>query len=320
MVHKEMRLPYLLAVLNAVIIGLSFLFAKTALDYASPLDTLAFRFTLSFLVMSIPVAAGWMKLSYRGKPLGKVLLLASMYPLGFFTLQAYGLQHASSAEGGILYAFTPVVTMIIASLFLKETTTAPQKLSIFLSVFGVVFIFVMKGSGIDLSNLLGISLLLLTCFAFAGYTVLARSLSGLFSPAEITYLMMGIGFVFFAVTAFTSHASAGTLSHIFAPLASGTFMASLIFLGIVSSLLTALTSNYILSRMEASRMSVFANLSTIVSMTAGAVFLGEKVTIYHLIGSVLIIAGVIGTNRLGRKKAAGGGKSEKLNAVNHSRS
>lgn len=316
--QKELRLPYLLAVLNAVIIGLSFLFAKTALDYASPLDTLAFRFASSFLVMSVPAALGWIKLSYRGKPILQALLLASMYPLGFFTLQAYGLQHASSAEGGILYAFTPVVTMIVASLFLKERTTFLQKLSIFLSVFGVMFIFIMKGSGIDLSNLLGISLLLLTCFAFAGYTVLARSLSKQFSPAEITYLMMGIGFVFFLITSVAGHTSAGTLHHIFAPLASGTFIVSVIFLGIVSSLVTALTSNYILSKMEASRMSVFANLSTIVSMTAGALFLGEEITIYHLIGSVLIIAGVIGANRLGRKKEAEGSKN--LNLANHSRS
>ncbi|MDF2660933.1 MAG: protein of unknown function transrane [Paenibacillus sp.] len=51
-------------------------------------------------------------------------------------------------------------------------------------------------------------------------------------------------------------------------------------------------------------MSVFANLSTIVSMAAGAVFLGEEVAVYHGIGSVLIIAGVIGANRLGRKKRA----------------
>jgi multidrug transporter EmrE-like cation transporter len=75
-------------------------------------------------------------------------------------------------------------------------------------------------------------------------------------------------------------------------------------LGVVSSLLTAWLSNYILSKMEASRMSVFANLSTIVSMAAGAVFLGEEVAVYHGIGSVLIIAGVIGANRLGRKKRA----------------
>jgi drug/metabolite transporter (DMT)-like permease len=302
MSQQETRLPYFIAVLNAVIIGLSFLFAKLALDYAGPLDTLAFRFASSFLVMSVPVAFGWVKLSYRGKPIYKALLLATMYPLAFFLLQAFGLQHASSAEGGILYAFTPVVIMIFASLFLKEVTTLWQKLSIFLSVFGVVFIFFMKGSRIDLSNLTGISLLLLTSVAFAGYTVLARSLSKQFRPAEITYLMMGIGFVCFMITTVTSHVSQGTLQQLFAPFASGMFIVAVLFLGIVSSLFTALMANYLLSKLEASKTSVFANLSTVVSMAAGAVFLGEAVTIYHLIGTVMIIAGVIGTNKLGRKK------------------
>ncbi|RJE86308.1 DMT family transporter [Paenibacillus sp. 1011MAR3C5] len=312
---KELKLPYLFAVFNAVIIGLSFLFAKKALDYASPLDTLAFRFAASFLVMSVPVAFGWVKLAYRGKPWHKVLLLAAMYPLGFFTLQAYGLQHATSAEGGILYAFTPIVTMIVASVFLKEATTLLQKLSIFLSVFGVVFIFAMKGGGIDWSNFTGISLLLLTCIVFAGYTVMARSLTKQFSPAEITYMMMAIGFVVFLIVSFTGHVTAGTLHRFFAPLASRTFVVSILFLGVASSLVTALLANYILSRMEASKMSVFANLSTIVSIAAGAIVLGEEVTVYHLIGSVLIIAGVIGTHRLGRKKAV-----EKRLSAEHAKS
>ncbi|MBD3920359.1 DMT family transporter [Paenibacillus sp. PR3] len=303
MISSNSKLAYVFAVVNAVILGISFLFAKIALDYANPLDTLTFRFAASFLAMSIPVAFGWVKLAYRGKPVYKVLLLAITYPLGFFTLQAFGLKHATSAEGGILYAFTPVVTMILASMYLKERTTVLQKLSILLSVFGVVFIFVMKGSSIDLSNLTGITLLLLTCVAFAGYTVLARPLLKQFSPAEIAYLILGIGFVVFLVITFTQHAIDGTLHSFFAPLASGTFISSILYLGVISSLGTALMSIYILSKMEASRMSVFANLSTIVSMAAGAMFLGEEVTVYHLIGSALIIAGVIGTNRLGRREA-----------------
>ena len=297
MIHRmERGLPYLFAVMNAVIVGMSFLFAKLALEYAGPLDTLAFRFAASFLVMSIPVAFGWVKLEYRGKPVYKVLLLASLYPLGFFTLQAYGLQHASSAEGGILYAFTPVVTMVMASVFLKETTTVSQKLSIGLSVFGVAFIFVMKGDAFDPSNLTGISLLALTCVAFAGYNVLARSLAKRFTPAETTYAMLGLGFVTFLSASLVDHASAGTLHRVFAPLAGGAFLGSIVFLGVVSSLVTALAGNYILSKMEASKMSVFSNLSTIVSIAAGATFLGEEITVYHLIGSVMIVAGVIGTN------------------------
>ncbi|MDF2960743.1 MAG: protein of unknown function transrane [Paenibacillus sp.] len=303
--QKGLKLAYLFAVLNAVIIGFSFLFTKTALEYAHPLDTLTYRFAASFAVMSIPVAFGWIKLKYRSKPLYKALLPATMYPLGFFTLQAFGLQHATSAEGGILYAFTPVVTLVLASVFLKEKTTVLQRLSIFLSVFGVIFIFIMKGSSIDLSNMAGMFLLFLTCVAFAGYSVLARSLSRHFSPAEISYFMLGTGFAAFLVISFADHAAAGTFEPFFAPLANGTFIVSILFLGVVSSLVTALTANYILSKIEASKMSVFTNLATIVSIAAGAMFLGEEITVYHLIGSVLIIAGVIGTNRSGQKKMTG---------------
>jgi drug/metabolite transporter (DMT)-like permease len=301
---KELRLAYLFAVLNAVIIGFSFLFTKVALEYAHPLDTLTYRFAASFIVMSVPVAFGWVKLTYRGKPLYKALLLAGIYPLGFFMFQAFGLQHATSAEGGIMYAFTPVVTMVLASVFLKEATTILQKLSIFLSVFGVVFIFILTGSSIDLSNLTGLFLLFLTCVAFAGYSVLARSLSKHFSPAEICYFMLGIGFAVFGIVSIAHHGAAGTFDRFFAPLTSGIFILSILYLGVMSSLVTALTANYILSKIEASKMSVFTNLSTIVSIAAGAIFLGEEVTVYHLMGSLMIITGVIGTNLLGQKKTA----------------
>lgn len=201
-----------------------------------------------------------------------------------------------------MYAFTPVMTMVFASLFLKEATTILQKLSIFLSVFGVIFIFILTGKTINLSNILGLFLLFLTCVAFAGYSVLARSLSKHFSPAEICYLMLGIGFAAFSIVSIIHHRTAGTFDYFFAPLASGTFIVSILYLGVMSSLITALTANYILSKIEASKMSVFTNLSTIVSIVAGAIFLGEKVTVYHLIGSLMIITGVIGTNHLGRKE------------------
>ncbi|AJQ28497.1 DMT family transporter [Pelosinus fermentans] len=299
---KELRLAYLFAVLNAVIIGFSFLFTKIALEYAHPLDTLTYRFAASFFVMSVPVVFGWVKITYRGKPLYKALLLAAIYPLGFFMFQSFGLQHATSAEGGIMYAFTPVVTMVFASIFLKEATTLLQKLSIFLSVFGVIFIFILTGSSIDLSNLTGLFLLFLTCVTFAGYSVLARSLSKHFSPAELSYFMLAIGFVAFGAVSLAHHGMAGTLDLFFAPLASGTFITSILYLGILSSLVTALTANYILSKIEASKMSVFTNLSTVVSIAAGSLFLGEKVTIYHLIGSLMIITGVIGANHFGQKK------------------
>ncbi|GKU80009.1 DMT family transporter [Paenibacillus sp. L3-i20] len=299
--NNERKLAYVAIILNAIIIGFSFLFTKVALEHAAPIDTLTYRFILSFGIMSIPVLLGLVKLNYRGKPLYKVLLLATMYPLGFFTLQSFGLLHATSSEGGILYAVTPILTMIVAALFLKETTTILQKASILLSVFGVLFIFIMKGNSIDLGNIAGITLLFLSCLAFAGYGVLARSLMKTYRPAEITYLMLGIGFVSFSILSISQHATAGTFNEFITPLTNSTFILSILYLGVLSSLLTALMSNYALSKVEASKVSVFSNLSTIVSIGAGAIFLNEQITIYSIIGSILIIVGVIGTNTLGRR-------------------
>jgi len=294
-----LKLAYLCAIMNAMIIGFSFLFTKIALEFADPMDTLTFRFAASFAAMSIPVLLGRVRLNYRGKKLGKAVLLAILYPLAFFALQSYGLKYTTSSEGGILFAFTPVLTLLLAFLFLKETTTLLQKLSICLSVSGVLFIFLMKGSGIDWSNMTGIVLLFLSCLAIAGYNVLARRLLQSFSPAEITYVMLGIAFVSFLAVSLAGHTAAGTLDQLFSPLASGAFVAAILYLGVLSTLVTALSSNYALSRIEASQMSVFSNLSTIVSIAAGTFLLGEAIRMYHIVGSTLIIAGVIGTNLLG---------------------
>ncbi|WP_223068612.1 DMT family transporter [Paenibacillus caui] len=296
-------LAYLCAVVNAAIIGFSFLFVKIALEYAGPIDTLTYRFAVSFAALTIPVILGRIRLNYYGKLLYKALLLATMYPLGFFIFQTYGLRFATSSEGGILYAFVPVLTMLMGSLFLKESTTVLQRLSICLSVIGVIFIFFMKGKGIDISNLTGIFLLVISCLAFAGYSVLARSLLRTYRPMEISYLMLGIGFFSFLVMSLSDHAAAGTLYRLLSPLAKGKFIASVLYLGVMSSLVTTLTANYALSKIEASKISAFSNLSTVVSIAAGAMVFGEDIKVYHIIGSVLIIAGVWGTNRFGLKKS-----------------
>ncbi|GGD88331.1 DMT family transporter [Paenibacillus nasutitermitis] len=298
---KGVKLAYSLAVVNAVVIGITYMFVKLSLDYTNPLDTLTLRFAAAFAILSIMATSGLVKLNYRGKPLSKLLMLSCMFPLGYFTLQTYGLQFATSAEGGIINALAPLATLFLASVFLKEATSRLQKLSIILSVFGVVFIFIMKGNGVGLTHMKGILLLLLACVAFAGYSVLARSVSKYFSTAEISFFMVGIGFAVSLVFSLALHLANGSLGSLTAPLTNMTFLLLIVYLGLVQ-VVTALMGNYILSRIEASRMSAFINLSTVVSIAAGAWILSEPIAWYHLVGSALIIVGVIGTNLRIRKE------------------
>lgn len=310
--QDNLRLAYFSAITNAVIIGFSFLFTKLSLHYAHPLDTLMYRFAVSFLAIFMLVT--WqkyqlgghrqypmMKLRFRKKQIYPIVLLAILYPVGFFALQTFGLEKATSAEGGILFAFIPVITFLLAKVFLKEKTSFLQMLCIFISVFGVIFIFVSQGFRIELTNLTGILLLLFSCLSMAGYNVLARSLLKQYRPIEISYLLTIVGFIVFLSISIIRHAAQGTLHQLIHPLMHEEFLLSILYLGVLSSLITSLLTNYALAKLEASRMSVFSQLSTIVSILAGGLFLEEQITFYHLIGSFLIIGGVLGTNLFGKK-------------------
>ncbi|MFD6442942.1 DMT family transporter, partial [Peribacillus sp. NPDC060186] len=161
---------------------------------------------------------------------------------------------------------------------------------------------VMKGSSIHFSDMLGMVLILLSCIVTACYTTMTRSLAKDYRPGEMSFFMMGTGFVIFNIAAIGYRINQGTMLEFFSPWKSMEFISSILYLGILASLVTSLLSNTILSKIKASQMSVFANLSTVVTIVAGALILNEKITTYDIIGSVLIILGVIGTNYIGGKK------------------
>ncbi|MNI07377.1 putative DMT superfamily transporter inner membrane protein [compost metagenome] len=293
---------YLAAVIYTVIVGLSFIFVKLTLTVSHPLDSLAHRFTIAFIAASIPVALGWLKLSINFKDILSILPLAVLYPALFFTFQAFGLVHASSSEAGIIHATVPIFTLILAAYILKERTTIWQKLATLLSVSGVIFMFLMKGISLDTVNATGSILILLSALCLALYSVLARKLTRKFKAIELTYVMIGIAFVGFNGLSVTRHISEGTLTHYFEPFTSWAFIGAILYLSVLSSLVTSFLSNYTLAHMEASKLSVFNNVSTLVTILAGVLFLQEQLKWYHLIGVIMILAGVVGTNFLKPRK------------------
>lgn len=306
MESKTSKFVYSAALLYTFITGFSFLFGKIALSVSNPLDLLAYRFSASFIVVIILLTFKLVKVNYNLKRILKILPLAFFYPLMFFAFQTFGLEASSSSEAGILNATIPVFTLILATLFLKEQTTRLQKISIFISVLGVIYITLMKGYSFEISNLKGIILLLISALSFAGYSVLARKLTRDFSSFELSIVMMIISFIFFNFMAIISNLINGTMNTFLLPLGEPSFIISVLYLGVLSTLLTSVLTNFVLSKIEASKMSVFANLSTVISIIAGVIFLREEIFYYHILGSLLIISGVIGANFLKKDHKAKG--------------
>src|SRR5690554_1135858 len=181
---RTRKFVYSAALLYTLITGFSFLFGKIALAVANPFDLLAYRFSASFVAVIILLAFKLVKVNYSFKSILRILPLAIFYPLMFFAFQTFGLEASSSSEAGILSATIPIFTLILATIFLKEETTLLQKISIFVSVLGVIYITLMKGYSFEISNLKGIILLLISALSFAGYSVLARRLTRDFSSFE----------------------------------------------------------------------------------------------------------------------------------------
>lgn len=220
--------------------------------------------------------------------------------------QILGLLYITSSEAGILQATIPIFTVILASLILKEHANNLKKLSILISVFGVIFIFSMTGINVESYSWTGVIFILISTLSMAFYTVFARNLTSKYPLFTLTYYITFVGFVAFNVTAICYHLYNQTLDQFFKPLLHIEFVGPVLYLGIFASFITSFLSNFALKRIEAANMSVFNNVSILITILAGVIFLNESIYYYHIIGAILIIAGVFGTNYTGRRKKATG--------------
>lgn len=303
--NKKNTFAMLAGLGSAVIFGLSFLFSKKALAAAEPLELIAFRFLIAVLIMTALLILRIIKVDYRGKNLKWLMLLGLMEPVIYFIFETYGIKYSASSEAGLMISLIPIFVVILSAYFLKEKPSRPQLLFIFLSVAGVMFIGLMSNSNSGEGSLLGMALLLGAVLSAAAFTIISRKLSRKFTPVELTYSMMVQAAVIFNLMSLINHTIKGTVTNYFKPLQNKEFIISVLYLGILSSIVAYFLINYTLSVIEASKSAVIANISTIVSIIAGVVFLNESFRYYHILGSILILTGVWGTNYLDVKKIEG---------------
>ncbi len=283
------------AILHACFTGFSFLFVKLALGASGPLDVLAHRYGVALIAAAVPLLIGKVKVKISIRECLWVVVLSIFYPILFFSLQTFGLQFASSSEAGIIQSTVPIFTLLLAYLLLKERPTGLQMVFVCLSISGVLFVSIIKGLDIG-GDLRGILLLLSATLSLACYNAFTRKLAKRYTTYTLTFIMTSLGFIVFTTIALVGHGVNGSLSSFVSPLAKPSYIVSVVYLGLCCSFGTSFLSNFALSHIQASKMSVFSNFATVVSIIAGAIILSEPLRWYHIVGAAMIIAGVLGTN------------------------
>lgn len=298
---KSRIIVYGAAVLFSLIVGFSFLAVKTSMEVGTPLEILTYRFNFAAIAAVIPLMVRVVKIDLTGKSL-KRLSLTVVFFVGFMAFQALGLIYATSIESGIIFAIVPILSKIIAYYYLAEKGDWKQNAFITLSIAAVIAMFLFSLQGFQGVSVKGFILLLISCLLSALSNVLIRGVRSEFSPYAIAFLISIGGCVFFnAVTLMTSAIRGEPLQYL-APLAHWEFVVGSAFLGILSTLVTSLLMAYMLANMETVKATIFGNLSTAISIFAGVIFLREPLYIYHIVCTIFIIIGVIGTSLNGAPK------------------
>ncbi len=275
------------------IVGFSFIFLKIGLRYADPLDLMAHRFTAAAISLVLMWIVGIIRIPrFSLKKAKSLLMLSLFYPLLFFSLQTFGMEYSTASEAGIIFASVPVITLLAARIVLKEKTTLLQKTGIALSIAGILYIIYHTGSLPGSTSLKGVLLLLLSIFSVVTYYVLGKIISINFSAMEITGWMTILAFLVFNLWSIANHIHYHTLDQFFRPLVHHEFLWAILYLGILSSMLTAFLTNFALRQIPASQIAVFNNLSPVIAIAGGVMILGETLFAYHLIGGLLVLAGV----------------------------
>lgn len=297
--RKQQIKTYSAAVVCHVLWGFSFMASGFALGEANVFLLLSHRFLLALAVMSAVAAVGLAKLRLRGKRVWVLLVLGALEPVIYFFGEQYGIIHSGTVFSGVMIAMIPVVCMLAAVPILHEKPSLGQLVFGIISVGGVIGLGLMGGKS-GTVELIGVIALTVAVLGATGYTLLSRSISKEFSPFERTYMMIAVGAVVFTVCAFIN--CGFSLNEYFRPFADTRYILCVVFLGVFCSVICYFLSSYTITYMPVAKETVFANLTTAVSVFAGVVFMHEPFSWLGLVFCVLILAGIYGVQKTAPKK------------------
>ncbi|MEN6315463.1 MAG: DMT family transporter [Clostridiaceae bacterium] len=288
--------PRIAAAITAVISGFSFLVTKDALDHLDTYQLLGFRFLFAALFITVLAVSGVLKAKICFANIRMLIIVALFQPVLYFICETIGVGSTSASESSIICSLVPVVITLFAVIILKERLSRFQGISIIISALGVIMI-ILSGNRFENSKAtLGYLFLFVAVLSAGIYNVLSRRISNAYTPAEITIVMMWTGAVIFNAIGICNALLYKNLHGYFTVLFNSNTLLDVLYLGVLSSVITFFFQNYALSKIEASKVAVFMNLTPITAILAGVFIRGERLYFMQWVGAAAVLIGLWGVN------------------------
>lgn len=287
------KIKALLAIfLTTLIVGLSFVFVKMGLKYSTPVDLLADRLLVAFVVICLLRSFGAVKIGKIAKRQKIGLLgLSFLYPTGFFALQISGIEIIPATEASIIYALLPIFTLIGSAILLREKTSLLQKSGALLSVLGVLYITFQSSINISM-NYWGYLLIFSSLFAIVLYFILLKKTVQNLSIITVTFYILMYGMLLVNLLNLFLTILTGSVSGFMERFYHAEYLYVVAYLGVLSTFLSSFLTNFSLKYLPASVVGVFNNFSPVIGLFAGVIILKETLFSYYIYGGVIVLIGL----------------------------
>jgi drug/metabolite transporter (DMT)-like permease len=280
---------YVVLLLSNVVFATGYSVSRIVLDDVGPVTLAMARLLIGSAILG-PLA--WRGI--RGAKLSREdhWRLALMGLVGFtlaFALGNWGLARSTASNAALLITVEPAALILLSPLLLGERLGRREGVGAGLAILGATLVVVNGIPGVTqalVPHWRGDLLLILSGVAYAAYSLLARPVLLRHPALVVTACSILWGAATMLPLAGLEWA-AGPPSR-WTPRA----LVGVLYLGLVMTALGYAVWNWCLERVEAPRVAIFLNLQPLGGALLGVWWLGERLTLFTVVGGALILAGL----------------------------
>ena len=215
----------------------------------------------------------------------------------YFVLQNIALKLTLLSDVVIVIAVNPLLTTILAAIFLKDEHFSLKVLLGSMVAFAGVAVVTFRDGFVWGNGLLGNILAFLAALSWAFYCIILKRVQGGHSTLSITRKVMIYGTLCaLPVMLFEPVTPISTLLRT-------DVLLNMLFLALICSMAAFFIWNLVIKKIGAIRSSNYLYLDPIVSIIMGVIVLNERVGLVAVVGCALVLLGVILVEKASTKKS-----------------
>ena len=273
----------LITILGAVW-GSAFMFIKIATPELGPIALVNIRLAVAGLIF-IPFLLQQKYLKHFRSNLKNILVLSVINTALPFSLFAYASLESSSNMLSILNGTTAIMAVVISTIWLKIRLNFFQIMGVFIGLFGIVVLANPDNVYISMKATI-------FCLSAAFCYALSANYIQKFAYKTNTIVLIGWSLGIASVLLLPI-----TFFNLPSRLPSNNVIFSILWLGVMSTGVAFLGYVWLIEKVGAVKTATVAYFIPVFGVIWGYVFLGEPITLQILIGMILILIGIVFTNK-----------------------